>query len=188
MGGPASFLNSSSYSLDGLVCLQRLVGNEVRTRRTCHVLWLREQPGPRAYVRLLLSLRHGSTDAKIALLEKVPDGFSDGTHLFLLVGRSSVLITNSVPIIQVQFVAIFTHSFQLFFRSCDFPKAFGLWIGAHGILFWILFSNFYKSAYLQPEAYKQNRHRISCHSNGQANRDINNNVGNDLTSSVKKAA
>ena len=49
---------------------------------------------------------------------------------------------------MIQFVMIFTHAFQLvLYTSCDFPKVFALWIGAHGVLFWFLFSNFYDKAY-----------------------------------------
>lgn len=52
----------------------------------------------------------------------------------------------------VQFIAIMGHSFQLFFRDCNFPKLFGLWIGSHGILFWFLFTDFYKKTYKKPIA------------------------------------
>lgn len=48
---------------------------------------------------------------------------------------------------QVQFVAIFTHQFQLLFRECDYPKGFMVWIGLHGVMFLFLFSDFYKSKY-----------------------------------------
>lgn len=48
---------------------------------------------------------------------------------------------------MIQFVAIFTHSFQLLFRECNFPSAFMAWIGGHGILFLFLFSDFYKKTY-----------------------------------------
>lgn len=48
---------------------------------------------------------------------------------------------------MIQFVAIFTHSFQLLFRECNFPNAFMAWIGGHGILFLFLFSDFYKKTY-----------------------------------------
>jgi len=52
----------------------------------------------------------------------------------------------------VQFVLIFTHSFQLlFYENCNFPKGFAYWIGSHGILFLFLFSDFYKKSYLQKE-------------------------------------
>jgi len=48
---------------------------------------------------------------------------------------------------MVQFVAIFTHQFQLLFRECDYPKGFMVWIGLHGVMFLFLFSDFYKSKY-----------------------------------------
>lgn len=49
---------------------------------------------------------------------------------------------------MVQFVLIFTHAFQLLFvNDCKFPKIFALWIGAHGVLFIVLFSNFYEKTY-----------------------------------------
>ncbi|XP_074604333.1 very long chain fatty acid elongase 7-like [Brevipalpus obovatus] len=50
----------------------------------------------------------------------------------------------------VQFVMIGVHSFQLFFRQCDFPTIFAVWIGSHGVLFWFLFTDFYKRAYKKP--------------------------------------
>ncbi|XP_058812942.1 elongation of very long chain fatty acids protein AAEL008004 [Topomyia yanbarensis] len=48
---------------------------------------------------------------------------------------------------MVQFVAIFTHQFQLLFTQCDYPKGFMVWIGLHGVMFLFLFSDFYKQAY-----------------------------------------
>lgn len=48
---------------------------------------------------------------------------------------------------MVQFVAIFTHQFQLLFIECDYPKGFMVWIGLHGVMFLFLFSDFYKQAY-----------------------------------------
>lgn len=48
---------------------------------------------------------------------------------------------------MVQFVAIFTHQFQLLFTNCDYPKGFMVWIGLHGVMFLFLFSDFYKQAY-----------------------------------------
>ena len=45
---------------------------------------------------------------------------------------------------MVQFVGIFAHSIQLLFMpDCGFPKAYGVYIGAHGVMFFILFSQFY---------------------------------------------
>lgn len=48
---------------------------------------------------------------------------------------------------MIQFILIFVHSFQLIFRSCDYPKGFMWFIGFHAILFWFLFWDFYKEEY-----------------------------------------
>lgn len=48
---------------------------------------------------------------------------------------------------QVQFVAIFTHQFQVLFTDCNYPKGFMIWIGLHGLMFLFLFSDFYKAKY-----------------------------------------
>lgn len=49
-------------------------------------------------------------------------------------------------------MAIFAHSFQLLFRDCNFPKGFAIWIGAHGVLFWFLFSDFYNKTYSKSQS------------------------------------
>ncbi|KAL9891537.1 very long chain fatty acid elongase 7 isoform 2-T2 [Glossina fuscipes fuscipes] len=48
---------------------------------------------------------------------------------------------------MVQFVAIFTHQFQLLFHECDYPRGFMIYIGLHGVMFLLLFSDFYKAKY-----------------------------------------
>lgn len=53
---------------------------------------------------------------------------------------------------MLQFVAIFTHQFQLLFTDCDYPKGFMVWIGLHGVMFLFLFSDFYKQAYSKRKA------------------------------------
>lgn len=53
---------------------------------------------------------------------------------------------------MLQFVAIFTHQFQLLFTECDYPKGFMVWIGLHGVMFLFLFSDFYKQAYSKRKA------------------------------------
>lgn len=50
---------------------------------------------------------------------------------------------------MVQFVLVFLHAFQLLFIDCDYPRAFVWWIGMHAVLFYYLFSDFYKQAYLK---------------------------------------
>ncbi|KAI4462094.1 fatty acid acyl transferase-related [Holotrichia oblita] len=55
---------------------------------------------------------------------------------------------------MVQFVAIFTHQFQLLYTECDYPKGFMIWIAMHGIMFLFLFSDFYKVKYSKEKAAK----------------------------------
>lgn len=55
---------------------------------------------------------------------------------------------------MLQFVAIFTHQFQLLFTECNYPKGFMVWIGLHGVMFLFLFSDFYKQAYSKRKAMR----------------------------------
>jgi elongation of very long chain fatty acids protein 7 len=49
---------------------------------------------------------------------------------------------------MVQFVGIMVHGFQLvFYDDCDFPWQFAYYIGAHALLFFALFSQFYVKNY-----------------------------------------
>jgi len=49
---------------------------------------------------------------------------------------------------MVQFVGIMVHGFQLvFYDDCDFPWQFAYYIGAHALLFFALFSQFYIKNY-----------------------------------------
>lgn len=49
---------------------------------------------------------------------------------------------------MVQFVGIMVHAFQLiFYDDCDFPWQFAYYIGAHALLFFALFSQFYLKNY-----------------------------------------
>lgn len=49
---------------------------------------------------------------------------------------------------MVQFVLVMVHAFQLLIRNdCNYPIYFAYFIGAHAVLFYFLFSNFYKQAY-----------------------------------------
>uniref|UniRef100_A0A1B6D8X5 Elongation of very long chain fatty acids protein n=1 Tax=Clastoptera arizonana TaxID=38151 RepID=A0A1B6D8X5_9HEMI len=56
---------------------------------------------------------------------------------------------------MIQFVAIFTHQFQLLFIDCNYPKSFTVWIGLHGVMFLFLFSDFYKSKYVNKNGQKK---------------------------------
>ncbi|XP_066996890.1 very long chain fatty acid elongase AAEL008004 isoform X2 [Anabrus simplex] len=48
---------------------------------------------------------------------------------------------------MVQFILVMVHAFQLLFIDCNYPRAFVWWIGMHAVMFYFLFSDFYKQAY-----------------------------------------
>lgn len=53
---------------------------------------------------------------------------------------------------QIQFVLVMVHAFQLLFKNeCNFPIAFSYFIGAHAVMFYFLFSGFYKNTYTAKE-------------------------------------
>ncbi|PSN34259.1 Elongation of very long chain fatty acids protein [Blattella germanica] len=56
---------------------------------------------------------------------------------------------------MIQFVLVMIHAFQLLFIDCNYPKAFVWWIGMHAVMFYFLFSDFYKQAYKKKQAKKQ---------------------------------
>ncbi|XP_058974598.1 elongation of very long chain fatty acids protein 7 isoform X1 [Musca domestica] len=59
---------------------------------------------------------------------------------------------------MVQFVLVMIHSFQLFFRNdCNYPIGFAYFIGAHAVMFYFLFSDFYKKSYLRRDAKEKSR-------------------------------
>ncbi len=63
---------------------------------------------------------------------------------------------------MVQFVAIMTHGFQLvLYDDCDFPWQFSYYIGAHAILFFVLFSQFYIREYLSPDSKKKGKKALA---------------------------
>jgi hypothetical protein len=57
-----------------------------------------------------------------------------------------------VNFFQVQFVLVMIHAFQLLFIDCNYPRAFVWWIGLHAVMFYFLFSDFYKQAYNKKKA------------------------------------
>jgi hypothetical protein len=59
---------------------------------------------------------------------------------------------NLSTFLQVQFVLVFIHAFQLLFIDCNYPKAFVWWIGLHAVMFYFLFAGFYKQAYKKKQA------------------------------------
>jgi hypothetical protein len=78
---------------------------------------------------------------------------------------------------MIQFVGIMVHAFQLFFSNpCNYPMSFAYWIGAHAVMFYFLFSNFYKQAYLAKRKKKVE----------DINGNVNGMLGADKYSSIKE--
>lgn len=75
----------------------------------------------------------------------------------------------------VQFVGIASHSFQLLFIDCAYPKAFVWWIGCHGLLFLVLFSKFYRVTYLANKERKRKEREAVAEAKRIADEDNNNN-------------
>ncbi|XP_046446996.1 elongation of very long chain fatty acids protein AAEL008004-like isoform X1 [Daphnia pulex] len=85
---------------------------------------------------------------------------------------------------MVQFIAIVVHAFQLLFIDCNYPKAFVWWIGCHGVLFFCLFSDFYKRSYKNAKsriAAATNGLKANGHSNGYSNGSTSNGHSNGHT-------
>ena len=83
---------------------------------------------------------------------------------------------------QLQFVAIFTHQFQLLFRECDYPKGFMVWIGLHGVMFLFLFSDFYKAKYTKAaQKVKASNGHIQQHSSTEKEHLMNGNGNGKLS-------
>lgn len=88
----------------------------------------------------------------------------------------------------IQFVGIATHSFQLLFIDCKYPKAFVWWIGCHGLFFLVLFCKFYRVTYLANKerkrleaVAKKEREDAAAAAEEEKRRaeDTNNNVGKE---------
>nr|BBF94995.1 elongation of very long chain fatty acids protein 15 [Orthetrum albistylum] len=58
---------------------------------------------------------------------------------------------------MIQFVLVMVHAFQLLFVDCNYPRAFVWWIGMHAVMFYFLFSDFYKQTYKKKAAKAQAR-------------------------------
>jgi len=72
---------------------------------------------------------------------------------------------------MIQFVLIFIHEFQLFYKNdCDYPMGLAYFIAAQSVLFFILFANFYLNAYLSKQK-KGSESKIQSSSNGVKNKD-----------------
>lgn len=71
--------------------------------------------------------------------------------------------------LQIQFVGIMVHAFQLLFTDCNYPRAFVWWIGMHAVMFFFLFKEFYNSTYSRIQARKALK--LSGSTNGNADQN-----------------
>lgn len=108
------------------------------------------------YVLILLVRCYGTTIPEIPLVEEIFDRSANGKQCeYLLIDKHNCRNINQYNIfrfikwffVQIQFVAIMVHAFQLLFIDCNYPKAFVWWIGMHAVMFFFLFNEFYKSTY-----------------------------------------
>ncbi|KAJ9601425.1 hypothetical protein L9F63_000449, partial [Diploptera punctata] len=84
---------------------------------------------------------------------------------------------------MVQFVLIFAHQFQIvFYKDCNYPRGFMVWIGLHGVMFLFLFSDFYKNSYIKSST--KSRNSGACMPLVEDKTDSNGNgvAGHELTS------
>ncbi|CAG9819055.1 unnamed protein product [Phaedon cochleariae] len=56
---------------------------------------------------------------------------------------------------MIQFVLVMVHAFQLLFIECSYSKLFVWWIGMHAVMFYFLFSRFYKETYNEKKSKRK---------------------------------
>nr|UZZ64685.1 fatty acid elongase elovl1a [Platychelipus littoralis] len=73
---------------------------------------------------------------------------------------------------MIQFIGIMVHAFQLvLYDDCDFPWQFSYFIGAHAVMFFILFSQFYIQAYLTKKPHQKKTESNGVYKNGTHSSD-----------------
>uniref|UniRef100_A0A1L8DYF1 Elongation of very long chain fatty acids protein n=2 Tax=Nyssomyia neivai TaxID=330878 RepID=A0A1L8DYF1_9DIPT len=74
---------------------------------------------------------------------------------------------------MIQFILVMVHAFQLLFKNdCNYPIAFAYFIGAHAVMFYFLFSGFYRQAYTKKQKDDEQKrliaHKKEINENGNA--------------------
>ncbi|XP_049286310.1 elongation of very long chain fatty acids protein [Anopheles funestus] len=83
---------------------------------------------------------------------------------------------------MVQFILVMGHAFQLLiWNECNYPIAFAYFIGAHAVMFYFLFSNFYKQAYTVRKQAKKEKAEQMALTNGNLESVPNKNISNGHT-------
>lgn len=92
------------------------------------------------------------------MVEEVPNNYPNGNYTYFIIELCEKIINPVFSLrfflLQIQFVLVMIHAFQLLFIDCDYPKAFVWWIGMHAVMFYFLFSDFYKQAYNKKQERK----------------------------------
>ncbi|CAG2055312.1 unnamed protein product [Timema podura] len=86
-----------------------------------------------------------------------------------MVGLECYLLQVGQLMWHVQFVLVMVHAFQLLFIDCNYPRAFVWWIGMHAIMFYFLFSDFYKQAYKKKALAAERKRLADQLANGKVN-------------------
>ncbi|XP_077284768.1 very long chain fatty acid elongase AAEL008004-like [Arctopsyche grandis] len=87
---------------------------------------------------------------------------------------------------MIQFVLVMIHAFQLLFIDCNYPRAFVLFIGLHAVMFYFLFSDFYKQTYLKRKA-SEKKQRLMREEEAKNGNVLKNGVSNGVSTMNKLA-
>lgn len=117
---------------------------QVHAGRPFDVLRLPQHFRPHHHVHVLSARRSRAAVPEVSVVEEVSDYHTDGKGVSMGSYGYGVLFG---CILQIQFVLVMVHAFQLLFIDCNYPKAFVWWIGMHAVMFYFLFSNFYNETY-----------------------------------------
>jgi len=72
---------------------------------------------------------------------------------------------------MIQFIMIFIHEFQLFYKNeCDYPMGISYFIAGQAVLFFILFANFYIKSYLSKRSTTKGDDQKKLDTNGVKNK------------------
>jgi len=72
---------------------------------------------------------------------------------------------------MIQFIMIFIHEFQLFYKNeCDYPMGISYFIACQAVVFFILFANFYIKSYLSKRSSTKGDDQKKSETNGVKNK------------------
>lgn len=117
---------------------------------------------PRRDVFVLLSGRPRARSPEVPLVEEVHHHYANSKYEY----RDGTYEHSHYPF-QVQFVALMVHSSLLFFTDCNFSRISISVVIINAVIFFLLFSDFYKDAYKKKlkgsgtsNKYESPRHQV----------------------------